>query len=359
MTTAPAQQGVFEGMPTPLYPASPSRLLAYLDCPRRYRLQYLDRPRPAARPQRAHTSVGLATHNALRDWWDLPLPRRTPAAAAALVRGAWIETGFRDAEQSLRWRRTVTGEVEAYLGGLDPHRQPRGIERTLSLRTGTLVLTGRVDRLDERAGAGGDELVVVDYKTSRRPCTSEQARTSLALALYAAAAWRMFRRRCVGVELHHVPTGTVVRHTHTPDSLRLKLEEADSIGRDVRAADGTFRERGAASPAFPPLPSALCPWCDYRAACPEGQRMGPEKSSWAALEPDLQPDPPPSEGDHDERRTDAPDPTPTQGGLQGGLQGGPRGQGPEAGSRVGPRGGQPEGRRRQDDLGGEPRGGLR
>ncbi len=372
MTTVEAQQGVFEGMPTSLYAASPSRLLAYLDCPRRYRLQYLDRPRPAPRRQRAHTSVGLATHNALRDWWDLPLPRRTPGAAQALVRGAWIDVGFRDAAQSARWRRVVTGEVETYLARVDPRRQPRGIERTLALRTGTLVLTGRVDRLDERAdGPRGraDELVVVDYKTSRRPSTTEQARTSLALALYAAAAWRMFRQRCVRVELHHVPTASVVRHTHTPESLRQKLGEADSIGRDLRAADRSFRERGAASPSFPPLLSALCPWCDYRAACPEGQRMGPEKSSWAALEPDLQPDPPPRGADHDERRTDAPDPTHGRdhGGPDGGAEGqdGTQGHGPEAGSgaeagpRVGAGGGEPEGRGRQDDLGGQPRGGLR
>ena len=63
MTDAPVQQS-FSGMPQRLYAASPSRLLAWLDCPRRYRMQYLDRPRPAARPQRAHTSVGVATHKA-------------------------------------------------------------------------------------------------------------------------------------------------------------------------------------------------------------------------------------------------------------------------------------------------------
>ncbi|HEU5144802.1 MAG TPA: PD-(D/E)XK nuclease family protein, partial [Dermatophilaceae bacterium] len=65
------EQTTFAGMPTPLYAASPSRLIAWLDCPRRYRMQYLDRPRPEARPQRAHTSVGIATHNVLRDFWDL------------------------------------------------------------------------------------------------------------------------------------------------------------------------------------------------------------------------------------------------------------------------------------------------
>lgn len=338
MTGQPAAvQGVFEGMPTPLYAASPSRLLAYLDCPRRYRLQYLDRPRPVPRPQRAHTSVGLATHNALRDWWDLRDDRRTAAAARPLVRGAWIETGFRDADQSDRWRHRVTGQVTAYLEHVDPTRQPRGIERTVSIRTAAMVLSGRVDRIDER----GDELVVVDYKTGRRPCTAEEARTSLPLALYAAAAWTMFRRRCVTVELHHVPTGTVVGHTHTGESLRRKLEEADSIAHDVRAADASYRREGVDSPSFPPLPSALCTWCDYRAACPEGQRMGPEQSSWAALEPDGQPASARAAEDHEERHTDAAD------------------EGPQAGPSVGPRGREPEGRGGQDDVGGQPGGGLR
>ena len=89
-------------MPAPLYAASPSKLLAFLDCPRRYRLQYLDRPSPEKRRQRAHTSLGNAVHNALRDWWDLP--ERTPEAGAGLVDRAWIDVGFRDGEQSREWR---------------------------------------------------------------------------------------------------------------------------------------------------------------------------------------------------------------------------------------------------------------
>ena len=83
MSTQPAQ-GALPGMPPPLYGASPSKLLAYLDCPRRYRLQYLDRPTPERRRQRAHTSLGNAVHHALRDWWDLSAP--TPDAGA----GNWI-----------------------------------------------------------------------------------------------------------------------------------------------------------------------------------------------------------------------------------------------------------------------------
>ena len=209
---------------------------AFLDCPRRYRLQYLDRPTPQRRTQRAHTSLGTAVHNALRDWWDLP--ERTPGAGGGLLDRTWVDVGFRDAGQSREWRERMRGAVTAYLGSVDPATQPVGIERTVSFVSGDLRMTGRVDRLDERAG----ELVVVDYKTSRVAPTDDDARTSLPLALYAAAAWKMFRRRTLRVELHHVPSGTVAVHEHTPESLARKVEQARSIARDARRADRDFGE---------------------------------------------------------------------------------------------------------------------
>jgi len=281
VTTGPAEQTTFAGMPTPLYTGSPSRLLAWLDCPRRYRMQYLDRPRPQARPQRAHTSVGIATHNALRDFWDLPVGQRTPAGVAELVRSSWIDVGFRDPEQSAGWRLRVRDAVTDYLRSSDRDNQPVGIERSVSLKTDEVAITGRIDRLDDREG----ELVVVDYKTGRQVPTDDDARTSLPLALYAVAASRMFRRPCHRVELHHVPSGTIAAHVHTDESLARKIAEAESIASDLRRADAEFKELGAESTRFAPRTSAICSWCDFRAHCPEGQQMGPEKSDWAGLEP--------------------------------------------------------------------------
>ncbi len=274
------------GLPERLYVASPSRLLTWVSCPRQYRMQYLDRPRPTPRPQRAHTSLGITVHNALRDWWDAP--QRTGAAAARLVRREWIPVGFRDGEQSDQWRERVADEVQAYVDRNPPLADPVGTERTLSIKLAGLAVTGRVDRLDARPIATDPrryELVVVDYKTTRRALTSEDARTSLPLALYAAAAWRVFRRRCVRVELHHVPTGQVLAHEHTVESLRRKLDEAGSIAADLRRADAAYRQHGPRDEDFPPRPSPLCRWCDYRAHCTDGQQMGPEQPSWAALEP--------------------------------------------------------------------------
>ncbi len=282
MTTGPAEQTTFAGMPTPLYTGSPSKLLAWLDCPRRYRMQYLDRPRPQARPQRAHTSVGITTHNVLRDFWDLPVSQRTPAGVAELVRSSWIDVGFRDPEQSMAWRLRVRDLVTDYLRHSDRDNQPVGIERSVSLKTDEIAVTGRIDRLDDRDG----ELVVVDYKTGRQVPTDDDARTSLPLALYAVAVARMFRRPCLRVELHHLPSGTVASHVHTEESLARKVAEAESIASDLRRADADFKDVGIESTLFAPRTSPLCSWCDFRAHCPEGQQQGPEKSDWAGLERD-------------------------------------------------------------------------
>ena len=217
-------------------------------------------------------------HNALRDWWDLPV--RTPVAGAGLVDRAWIDVGFRDGQQSREWRERMRAAVTAYLGDVDPDTQPAGIERTVSFVSGDLRVSGRVDRLDDRDG----ELVVVDYKTSRVPPTDDDARTSLALGLYAAAVWKMFRRRTLRVELHHVPSGTVAVHEHTPESLRARSSRPARSRVTHGGPTSTSREQGAASALPAPRPGPLCGWCDLRAHCPEGQAAGPEKSDWAALE---------------------------------------------------------------------------
>ena len=80
----------------------------------------------------------------------------------------------------------------------------------------------------------------------------------LPLALYAAAVWRMFRRRCVRVELHHVPTGAVLAHEHTEESLRRKLAEATSIASDLRKADAQYAEQGVDAPPWGPSALPLC-----------------------------------------------------------------------------------------------------
>lgn len=273
-----ATQPVLDGMPRRLLPATPTRLGTWLDCPRRYQYVYLDK-RPGGGAW-AHQSYGTSIHNALREWFTLPPGERTPAAGAALVRRGWIGGGYRDDAQRDRWREQAAGMVADYLAEVDPHTEPRGLERTVATTTPVLALSGRIDRLDSRPAAGGEELVVVDYKTGRRVPSEDDVCGSSALAVYAVAAARTLRRPCTRVELHHLPSGAVIGWRHSPEALARHLARLDDVGREAAAAEAAWRADGA------PLAAStgpLCGWCDHRRWCPEGQRAAPARASWEGL----------------------------------------------------------------------------
>jgi RecB family exonuclease len=291
----------FEGMPRRLYACTPTRLSAWLDCPRRYRMSYLDRPAPPKGPPWAHNSLGAAVHNALAGWWRLPLARRTVAAAGTLVDRGWIDQGFADETQSVRQRERAIAMVEAYVARLDPADEPLGVERTVATRTDKIAVSGRIDRLDSRpADPGpedpgpedpgpedpGTELVVVDYKTGRHLLTADDARSSMALALYALAAGRVLRRPCHRVELHHLPTGEIISWTHTAESLARHLSRAEDIAQESAFADERMRDglpADAYDEVFPPRPSPSCGWCDYLRHCPEGAAAAAPRRPWDGL----------------------------------------------------------------------------
>src|SRR4051812_1925137 len=155
-----ADQLGFEGMPRRLYACTPSRVSTWLDCPRRYRMTYLDRPQPPKGRPWAHNSLGATVHNALAGWWRLPRRRRTAESAGALVESGWIADGYRDDEQSSTWRVRAREMGERYAETLDPDDEPIGVERTVATKTTRLTLSGRVDRLDERPSGDATELVV-------------------------------------------------------------------------------------------------------------------------------------------------------------------------------------------------------
>ncbi len=266
------QQIELTGMPQRLFRAAPARLTTWLDCPRRYRFSYVDRPAPPKGPAWAHNSFGNTVHNALKAWATGPPERRTPDVARHLVDTSWVRDGYRDVEQEDAQRERAREMVAGYVATLDPADEPAGVERTVAAKRGTLALEGRVDRIDRR----GDELVVVDYKTGRAPLTHDDARGSLALAIYAIAASQTLRAPCHTVELHHLPTGEVLSHTHTDDSLARQVRRAEAIADEVR--------RAVDAEDYPARPGSSCQWCDFVRACPEGRaRVAAPRQPWDGI----------------------------------------------------------------------------
>jgi putative RecB family exonuclease len=271
----------FDAMPRKLIKVTPSRLGAWMDCPRRFRMNYLDRPTPPRGGGWAHSTLGAVVHNALRAFFDLPVHRRTPAAATALVSQHWNDEGFAGPDQAAEYRSRAQGWVADYVAELDTTIEPVGLERWVSAPVGTIVAEGRVDRIDERDG----EVVIIDYKTGRSALTTDDARSSQALALYALAARRTLRKPCTKVELHHLPSGTVAAWEHTEESLTRHRTRAEEAAEEFHLATDTLNAGGDPDVLFPAQVGRQCSWCDFRRSCPEGQAAGPQAEPWAMLVP--------------------------------------------------------------------------
>ena len=128
---------------------------------------------------------------------------------------------------------------------------------------------------------------MVDYKTGRRPLSTDDARSSLPLALYAVAAGRVLRRICHRVELHHLPTATVHAWEHTPATLDRHVGRAEDIAAECADADQRYRDGlppGRLDEVFPPSTGPGCGWCDFRAVCPEGSAATSARRPWDGLE---------------------------------------------------------------------------
>lgn len=273
MTEAPT----LPGMPQQLFACTPSKLGAYVDCPRRYRYSYVDRPAPRKGPPWAHNSLGASVHTALRNWYDLPPATRGPHALPELLKATWVRQGYRDVEQERTvWRRALAW-LETYVHDLPP--EPLGVERVVAARTDVIAFHGRADRIDAR----GDEVAIVDYKTGRYQPEETDARGSMALALYAFAAQRVFRRPCRRVELHHLPSGTVAAAALSQASIDRQVRRAEQVAGDIREAEQALVAGTDADEAFPAAPGPMCGWCDFRQVCAEGSQR-PGKEPWAAVE---------------------------------------------------------------------------
>ena len=172
------------GMPRRLFSATPSKLASYADCPRRYRFNYVDRPTPPKGPPWAHNSLGASVHTALRSWWDLPssaAPRAGPASSLLLPPGS--QNGYRDAEQSRRWRARAAGWLTDYVAGLDPTYEPVAIERTVGAKTDAGPL--RPDRPHRPARRRAGHRRLQDRPRAVRPTTTPAGPGAGALC-----AWR-------------------------------------------------------------------------------------------------------------------------------------------------------------------------
>ena len=269
-------QGLLElEMPPPLTRTSPAQLAELAQCPRLFRLRRIDRAREFPTAQ-AHRSLGSTVHQVLENWWttDSPLERR--------IQRWWVDGGFRDDAQVRRAKEQVHAWLSAYA---DDHltrvAPPLRTEWSVAYRTDVTLLTGKLDRIDDRDG----ELVVVDYKSGQN--ASRDAASSVQLATYAHGAAQVLRRPVLRVELHHLPSGTITAHTHTPSSLAAAVAAVDAEVLTMGRLRARLEAGEDPDVVFPAVAGPACSSCELRLACATGMQAPPPPASWAWLPPEI------------------------------------------------------------------------
>jgi putative RecB family exonuclease len=236
---------------------SPSALERYRHCPRLYRFLYVDGLWRVSRTGPAQ-AFGTSLHNALRGFFRLPVQRRSLDVLLRLYRNAWVREGYRNKEERDRERARGAEALRAWYQRADTEIVPHATELGLQASYGEIVLKGRLDRVDADPGRG---LVVVDYKTGRRPATQAEADSDEALTIYAALVERRLGRPVTRLVLDYVVAGEQVTTERPPEVLEKRLGEVLRVAGRLRAD----RE-------FAPRPGPWCAACDLRSRCPEGQR---------------------------------------------------------------------------------------
>lgn len=248
-----------------------SRVDTYGQCPLRFRFGYLDKLPTAPSP---HLSWGSSIHAALETWWSSKLPE--PPPLDTLLRAlydAWDDTGFAGMprDEKLVWYRHAQEVLRRHHERFAATYQPAvACEEWFSIDLGQGVeVVGSVDQLVRTAGGG---LGVVDWKTNKRAKNRGDVRGSLQLAIYAMACEELWGHAPEWVALDFVVPG--VRVTVPRD----EIDTGAARARVLEVAEAIRAE------AFPPSPSRLCDWCDFRALCPAFEGDGPDVAGVAVVE---------------------------------------------------------------------------
>jgi len=252
-------------VPTPPRRLSPSGAGTFEQCPRRWRMRYVERlPDPPGEAALA----GSFAHRVLELLMQRDPHERTVEVAKAIARTEWpgVEAdpdfralGFDEAGgKHFRWK--AWQAIEGLWALEDPKDvEVRATEHDVEADLGGVPFRGIVDRLDEE----GDGLVVTDYKSGKAPSARFRRGRLDQVLLYAAAVEQATGEMPVHARLLYLG--------QRPVGIKVTREEIDGVV-DKLAGTWAAINTACATDEFEPRTGPLCGWCPYVDRCPEGTK---------------------------------------------------------------------------------------
>jgi RecB family exonuclease len=239
---------------------SPSQAEAYSRCPRRYALE----GRLGVGDETSvYAGLGSLVHEVLevaeRAAIDRGEPHATVDEALGELDRRFRPESFGGGPFAVAWKRRAAGILERlYSAWPQQAGTPVALERPLELHVGGTTWRGRADRIEARRNG----LTVVDYKTSKRPPTLDDAASSPQLGFYVLAAGADpdlgAHGHTAGAEMWFPACETKSLTTRVFD-----MDNLDAVTAGLAAAAAGIRAED-----FPPRPSGDCENCRVKLVCP-------------------------------------------------------------------------------------------
>lgn len=246
---------------------SPSRLSAFEKCPLSYRFTYIDRIKKEE--ESIDAFVGSRVHEALEKLLKLKMDfgrEPTLEKAREIYLKRWeeeygphivIKDEFAEEED---YKRKGLICLEKYFD-MEKGREPGelvDLELQLNFNLGGCSMTGFIDRIEKV----GNTYHIIDYKTSKRAMTQEEADTDRQLALYEIGIRDMFPdAEDVMLHWYYLQHGQVVSSSRDESQLEELSESVVSLIETIETTTD-----------FLPLESKLCGWCEYKDECEAEKR---------------------------------------------------------------------------------------
>ena len=228
----------------------------YLTCPLKYRYSHLLK----IPVMRHHLVVyGSALHKAVEEFFRRRLQgcEMTEAEFLGAFQQTWSSEGFLTRKhEELRFAQGTAALRRFYARQQTAPERPTLIEERFKFPLDDLLVVGRWDRVDRR----GDEVVIIDYKSSEvrdQASADRRTRESLQLVIYALAWHTLHGELPARVELRFLESDV----TGLAEITEADLERARTALR--QAAAGIRAKKFHAQPQ-----EFTCRWCAFQSICP-------------------------------------------------------------------------------------------
>lgn len=251
----------------PLY-FSYSQLAAYSNCPHQYRFAHILKIPVMGKEQ---FSFGQTLHSAMQKLFvalcekkAMAQPDLFGAKKAAeitfdeilrMYEQAWVDDWYESKAKKIERKKQGREILKIFYEkhkGIWP--EPLFLEKKfhfkISAGADSCVVGGAIDRID-KCGRG---LKLVDYKTGA-PKSELRFEDKEQLLIYQLAAAELFKQEVASLAFYYLENNSEVEFLGSPDDLKKIKAKIISTVKMIKRGE------------FPPKPSALCAWCDFKEIC--------------------------------------------------------------------------------------------